>query len=460
MSETSPPRRIRTYEDAVAYLYGLVNYERTPMPYRKNELKLGRMHALVDALGLSDPAVPSVHVAGTKGKGSVCAMLAGVLCAAGYRTGRFTSPHLRRIEERLWVDHEVATAQQFVDLTRTVADAADRATSTAWGRPTYFEHLTAMAMAQFRCRRVQAAVFEVGLGGRLDSTNVITPRVCVISSISRDHVRQLGRSLHAIAREKAGIIKPGVPTVCGVRHPSPRRQIERVAHDCGSPLVRLGHEFHVRYRGTVCVPGAGLRCQLDYRFGDDPWQLWEVGLGGRHQADNAAVVLACARLLADRGLPVPEPHLRDGLCHVHWPGRLEVVRTDPVVLIDCAHNLASIKASTATVREVWPDPRRVVVFGCSEGKDLRPMLTHLTAWADHLILTRSENPRALSPTFLARHLPRAVRCEVVSIPSYREAIDTALAHGARGAGVLITGSVFVAGDAREHLAAPDRPAAV
>ena len=451
MGTTSDDRRILDRADAIRYLYSLINYERSPMPYRKNELKLDRMRALVDALGLSHPAFASLHVAGTKGKGSVCAMLSSVCCASGYSTGRFTSPHLCHIEERLWVDHGLPSADEFVRLTRAVARGACRVVRSDMGRPTYFEHLTAMAMVHFQRRRVRVGVFEVGLGGRLDSTNVITPLLSVISSISRDHVRQLGRTQREIAGEKAGIIKPGVPMVCGVRHASPRRPIEAVAARRGSPLLLVGRDFRSRYRGTCFVPGSGLRCRFDYRWQDGPWQPWEVGLGGRHQADNAAIVLTCARLLRDRGLPLSEQALRDGLLHPQWPARLEVVRTDPAVVVDCAHNLASIKFATQTVVDVWPTRPRVVVFGCCEDKDVRPMLRHLAGWADRLILTRSENPRALSPVYLVTRIRQPAPCALESIDSYRDALDRALRVAPPNAAVLVTGSVFLAGEAREHL---------
>ena len=442
---------IQHHADAVRYLYSLVNYERSPLPYRKNELKLDRMRALVEALGLSHPSFASVHVAGTKGKGSVCAMLSSVCCASGYSTGRFTSPHLRKVEERLWVDDSLPSADEFVSLTRAVARAACDVAGTELGRPTYFEHLTAMAMVHFQRRGVRVAIFEVGLGGRLDSTNVITPVVSVISSISKDHVRQLGRTQREIAREKAGIIKPGVPTVCGVRHASPRRQIESVSAEGGGPLLLVGRDFQNRYRATRFVPAAGLRCCFDYRCQRGRWESWEVGLGGRHQADNAALVLTVARLLQTHGLTLPEQSVREGLLTPRWPARLEVVRTDPVVVVDCAHNLASIKASTQTVAEVWPEHPRVVVFGCSEDKDVHAMLKHLADWADRLILTRSENPRALSGAYLMSRLRQPIPCAVDVIDPYRDALGRALRDAGPGAVVLVTGSVFLAGEAREHL---------
>ena len=450
MPRVPNPHAIRTYDQAVAYLYSLVNYERSPMPYRTNELKLDRMRALVDALDLSRPGFASVHVAGTKGKGSVCAMLASVLAQAGCRTGRFTSPHLRRIEERFWSDHGLADPDELAGLTRTVAGAARRVESATGDRPTYFEHLTAMAMVHFRRRRVRVAVFEVGLGGRLDSTNVITPVLSIISSISRDHVRQLGRTQREIAREKAGIVKPHIPTVCGVRHPSPRREIEAIAAERSSPLLRVGRDFAARYRSTRFVPGVGLRCALDYRYQNGPWEPWEVGLGGRHQADNAALVLTATRLLESQGIVLTPDAVRRGLLVPNWPARLEIVRTDPVVVVDCAHNLASIKASTDTCTEAWPDHTPVVVFGCSEDKDIGAMLRHLATWADRLILTRSDNPRAVSGAFLARRMPRRAECRTDVIEPCREALDAAVAGAGHRAIVLVTGSVFLAGDLREH----------
>jgi dihydrofolate synthase/folylpolyglutamate synthase len=414
------------HDAALAYLYGRINYERTPTAsYRPNEFKLDRMRELLALLGDPHDGLKIVHVAGTKGKGSTATMIAAVLSAAGYRTGLYTSPHLERLEERMMIDGVVCSSEELVELValiRPAADAMDAAGASAGSRrigPTFFEITTAMAMLYFARRGVDAVVLEVGLGGRLDSTNVCQPLVSVITSISFDHMKQLGNTLVAIAGEKAGIIKPGIPVVTGVTQDEPLQVIERVARQQGCRLYRMGVDFDYSYeqpaapdRGAAYEASSAVtRGIVHYRERDVEEvaalerRLESVSLGllGRHQAANAAVALATLGLLQKMGWQISEDAIRRGLADVRCPARIEVVQQRPTVVLDVAHNVASIEALVQVLDENFVASRRVLLFASSKDKDARGMLRRLLPHFDQVVFTRFlNNPRSADPDELAQ----------------------------------------------------------
>ena len=327
-------------EDAQRFLMGRVDYERSQsMPSAEEAFKLDRMRALLHRLGDPQNRLPIIHVAGTKGKGSTAAMMAAVLSAAGYRTGLFTSPHLDRAEERIVVQGRCCLPEEFavlVELVRPAVDALDRVAAQndpPEHGPTYFEIITAAALCHFVRRRVDVAILEVGLGGRLDSTNVCTPIVSVITSISFDHIKQLGATLAAIAEEKAGIIKPGVPVLSGVTADEPREVVRKIARQNGCRLLELGVDFDVDYHPPQHLERAPSPAHFDFRYlapAIEPPENDEdsrralptgdlrdiaMGLLGRHQAANAGLVVAAAEELRRRGWTIPEAALRPG-----WTG--------------------------------------------------------------------------------------------------------------------------------------------
>ncbi|HEY5312158.1 MAG TPA: Mur ligase family protein, partial [Pirellulales bacterium] len=322
------------YDAALAFLWQRIDYERAMhVSYGERAYKLDRMRELLARLGDPQSRLPIVHVAGTKGKGSTAAMTAAVLTAAGYRTGLYSSPHLHTIEERLAVDGQNcsrADFAQWLERLRPIVESMDAAAARLPGEcgPTYFELTTALALLYFADQRVDAAVLEVGMGGRLDSTNVCLPLVSVITSISFDHTKQLGSTLAAIAGEKAGIIKPGIPIVSGVVPDEPREVIETVSLAAGSLLVQLGRDFDFAYHPPIdCDRNEQPAC-FDYRYAAGPagrhWNDIELSLLGRHQAANAAVALAALEQLGERGFRIPESAVRAGLKRVRWPARVEV----------------------------------------------------------------------------------------------------------------------------------------
>src|SRR3954469_14892456 len=282
---------------ALDWLMGRINFERTAfVPYQERQLKLDRMRQLLTRLGQPDAGMKIVHVAGTKGKGSTCAMIGGILTAAGYRTGVFSSPHLERIEERFAVDGQPCSSDELVALVNRLVpvvramDEEAAAEGDPAGLPTYFEITTAMALVHFVEHQVDAAVLEVGLGGRLDSTNVCLPIVSVITSISFDHMRQLGNTLASIAGEKAGIVKPGVPVISGVTDMEPQAVIAQTARDHGCRLIQLGRDFTFEYRAKSRI------AELDFHYmvatQEHHLNSLTLAMPGRHQAANAAIALA------------------------------------------------------------------------------------------------------------------------------------------------------------------------
>jgi dihydrofolate synthase / folylpolyglutamate synthase len=480
-SNPEPPSA--QYQWAMKFLEQRVDFERfQTMPGGQRELKLDRMRALLERLGNPQDKLPIVHVAGTKGKGSTSAMIASVLHAAGYRTGVFTSPHLNRVEERIAIDGQPCTADEFANLVAAVRPAVetmDREIAASdpldYG-PTFFEILTAMALVHFINCKVQAVVLEVGLGGRLDSTNVCRPLVSVITSISYDHVQQLGGTLESIAREKAGIVKPGVPVVSGVTAEEPREAIRRIARDCGCRLVELDKDFRFEYRAAQhlekqpglgsldfwllpkeksplpanlrSVPGEGQvegRRQLEYH--DLP-----LALLGRHQAANAAVALATLDELNRQGRSISEQSIRQGLATVKWPARIEIIARQPVVILDSAHNTASIAALMEVLKESFSVSRRLLMFATTRDKNYQEMLKLLLAGFDEIIFTQyTTNPRALPPAelesaayeFTGRHYP------VFANPA--EAWKHLRQLATPKDLICITGSFFLAGEMRKVL---------
>lgn len=457
----SPSRR----EAAMRFLYERIDYERAVyMPYHRDSLKLARMRELLRRLGNPQDGLPIVHIAGTKGKGSTAAMIAAVLTAAGYRTGLFTSPHLERMEERLTIDGAPCPTDEFVELVERVAPVVRRMDGRGGQRPsadsgpTYFEITTAMGLLRFAQRGVQIAVMEVGLGGRLDSTNVCWPRVSVITSISLDHTKQLGKTEEAIAWEKAGIIKRGVPVVSGVTHPGARDVIRSACRRRRSRLVELGRDFSFEYRPPRGLEQAPAWGEVDFEYhgpgGPRTFRDIRLGLVGWHQGANAAVALATLSQLQAAGWEICESAVRSGLESLVWPARVEVIARRPAVIIDAAHNVASVEALLRTLQESFAVRKRILIFATTQEKDVPGMLRRLLPAFDHVVLTQYlDNPRAVP---LAELCATAEAVSGQRWPAFCRPVDAW--HAARALAsaddlICVTGSFFIAAQLRHEVQA-------
>jgi dihydrofolate synthase/folylpolyglutamate synthase len=441
------------YHDSLDYLYSRLNYERLGMPRVATELRLGRMRRLLLRLGDPQDAYRIVHVAGTKGKGSTSAMIAAALTAGGVSTGLFCSPHLHALEERFNIDGRCAAREEIVALTEAVRPVvAELDVSDPHPRQrglTFFEITTAMGLLHFARRGAGVVVLEVGLGGRLDSTNVVRPEVAAITSISYDHTRLLGNTLGAIAGEKAGILKRGRPAVSGVRPTEARAAIERVARLRHVPLHELDVDFQYEYLPPpppVLRPEAGRVAVSTWR-GD--WGEFALPLFGAHQAENAAVALACLDVLAERGLAVDRPAVARGFAALRWPARVEILGSNPWLVVDGAHNVASAEALAETLRTCFPPGRRTLVFGTTRDKDLRGQLRALLPEFATRIATRYvENPRAVPPDEVAAaiHDIDGGTAQLTADPA--EALAAALRATPPDGLICITGSLFLAAETR------------
>jgi dihydrofolate synthase / folylpolyglutamate synthase len=449
----SDAQRMR-YEQALAFWFGRVNYEqRSPQPC---DLKLDRMRALLERLGNPHDHFRIVHVAGSKGKGSTSAMLAAILRQAGYRTGLFTSPHLVHVEERIEVDDTPISSEELAGLLEEVGRVvrAMDAQSAAAEAVTFFEIATALGFLYFARRRVEIAVVEVGLGGRFDSTNVCRPLVSIITSISYDHTQLLGNTLARIAMEKAGIVKPGRPTISGARGPEATAVIASICRQRCSPLRQLDVDFHYAHEPGLVSPDEWrpecVRVSTALRH----WPALDIGLLGEHQAANAAVAVAAIEELRQQGLSIPDSAVARALSELRWPARLEVMSRRPLVILDCAHNLASAQALVDTLHTSFPHwskaRQRFLIFAGNRDKDLAGMLQLLAPHFTQIFLTRfTNNPRCLPPEEVARLVPPSLACTLCT------SSDVAWENARRAAGpddlIGITGSVFLAGELRPLL---------
>ena len=464
------PRESPTHP-ALGFLYGRIDYERTP-PASAREFKLHVMRTLLERLGNPQADQRIVHVAGTKGKGSTASMLASVLRQAGLRTALYTSPHLEAIEERLAVDGQPCTREEFVELVELVrgpVEELDREAAQAGlagGGPTFFDIVTAVALLHFQRRGCDATVLEVGLGGRLDSTNICRPAVSVITTISLDHTQQLGSTLALIAGEKAGIIKPGVPVVSGVIPNEPRQVIHETARRIGAPLTAILDDFgydesiseaverSAEPSATNAVPPTRLNYWEKTTSGIVRWPNVAVGLRGSHQALNAAIALATLERLRAAGWNLPESAVRRGLETVTCPARVEIVGHRPTVILDAAHNVASIEALLEVLRRDFAKQPRLCVFAVNRDKDVPGILERLLPAFPQVIVTQFHNsPRGVPVdelASLARQLAPPTT-QILVAPDTRQAWLTAQQLATPDHLICCTGSFFLAAEMRPLL---------
>jgi dihydrofolate synthase/folylpolyglutamate synthase len=420
-----------SHRETLAYLYGL---ERFGMVFGlENILRLLQI--------LDDPHqdLRVIHVGGTNGKGSVSAMMASVLQAEGYRVGLYTSPHLVSFTERIRINGvEIAWEEvvRLTDLMRSKIEAA--------GIPhrfTFFDFTTALAMYYFIHQAVDLCILEVGLGGRLDSTNVVRPLLTVITNVDKDHFQILGDQVEDIAREKAGIVKHGIPVVSGATRPSVIQVLEDVCRDKEAPLRLAGRDF----RGAKGPTGT-------LEFHGRRWHLADitVGIAGRFQIENAVIALGALEVLEEQGLGVSRTSIAQGLSAVRWPGRFELIQQSPQVVLDGAHNAAAARSLRQALQEEFDCRQLYMVMGIMADKEVSAVVAELAPLATGFIATRPHNARAMPPQRVAE-IARRYCGEVKVIEDVVEGVDYLRAVVHEDDLIVVTGSLFTVGEAREHL---------
>jgi len=428
------------YAAALDFLLSRTDYERWPGYNYASRFDLRRTEDLLQRLGNPHLSAKTVHIAGSKGKGSTSAMIAAGLQAAGYKTGLYTSPHLVTLRERIQVDGKPILKrdlESLVAMMRPHVEAVDR--EGTYGELSTFELLTAAAFMYFEQKKVDFQVLETGLGGRLDATNVVTPEVCIITSISLDHTEVLGDTLAKIAAEKAGIIKPGRPVVSSAQAEEAAEVIRETCQRKGARLVSVGSDIVWRKLDSN-LSGQSLEVQGlkgSYRV--------TIPLLGAHQLQNAAAAVAALEVLG-----LPRKSIEAGLVKTNWPGRLQILRRRPLLVVDGAHNRDSASKLKEALKEYFHFDRLILIIGTSADKDVSGIIEELAPVADSVIVTRSRHPRATKPEVLVGEFARVgVKAEVA------EDVTTAVARALKRAGrkdlICATGSLFLVGEMIEYV---------
>jgi len=435
------------FQQALDYIYSFIDYETTPRrPREPARYDLRRVDEVLARLGDPHRKVKSVHIAGSKGKGSTAAMISSALTTAGYKTGLYTSPHLLLFNERIRIDNRLISDDEVTDLVERIKPEVEAVNREAkYGRLTTFEVITALGFLYFAEQKCDFSVVEVGLGGRLDATNVIVPEVSVITSISLEHTDVLGNTLAEIATEKAGIIKPDVTVVSSPQSDEAARVFERVSADAGARLIRVGSD--VIWQGLSFDDNCqSLRVKGLLRTYD-----LTIPLLGEYQLENASTAVAALEVLNMKGYSVPARSIIDGFAHVDWPGRMQVLHRRPFVVADGAHNPYSAAKLREALKKHFPFDRGTLVIGTSSDKDIAGIVTELAPMFTRVIVTHSIHPRALATKTLADEFRR----QGVNVEETDD-ISVALPLALSGAGerdlICVTGSLFVVAGAIDQAA--------
>jgi len=428
------------YAGAIDFLLERTDYERWPGYTYASRFGLRRMEELLHRLGDPHLGIRTVHIAGSKGKGSTAAMVAAGLQSAGYSTGLYTSPHLVTLRERIAVDGAPVLKRELAEAVATLRPhALEMDRERTCGELSTFELLTASAFLHFKRKGVDFQVLETGLGGRLDATNVVTPELCVITPISLDHQEVLGDTVALIAAEKAGIIKPGVPVVSAPQAGEAATVIRDACAKKGAPLVEVESDFSWRKTGSD-LSGQSLELRSKagtYRF--------TLPLLGAHQMQNAAAAVAALELLG-----VPGENIEAGLANTRWPGRLQVLRRRPLLVVDGAHTVESAKKLKEALQQYFHFDRLILIIGASADKDVSGIAAELAPIASRILATRSRHPRATSPDkvgdVFARQGSSVEATETIAL-----ALEKALGEAKKGDLICATGSLFLVGEVIESI---------
>ncbi len=444
-----------TYQKTLDFLYSFVDYSlQKNFRNAPEKFNLARMQAFMEALGNPHRSYPVIHVAGTKGKGSVTALCASALHAAGYRVGFYISPHLTDYNERIQVNRKPIPHADMISLVEEIKPVI-----ASIPELTTFEITTGLAFLYFARKKVEAAVIEVGLGGRLDATNVVSPLVSVITSLSYDHMHLLGNTLAEIAGEKAGIIKPGAPVVLSPQREEASQVVVRIAAERGSILVQLGEDYrytplsHSLDGQTLLVWCKSEQEKMNAYLENGKTPDWEptrleIPLLGFHQVENAATAYAALKTADERGLSISEKQIKSGFRQVEWPGRFEILRREPPIVIDSAHNRDSALKLRMALMDYFPGLPVVLVIGASEDKDIFGMFAELAPNVRQVIATQAVHPRATDPQLLVEFAHQFGR-PAIATPTVADALEEALIQAGDSDLILVAGSIFLAAAARE-----------
>jgi dihydrofolate synthase/folylpolyglutamate synthase len=446
-------KAFRTYEQALDYLFTRTDYEKQQkLRYNVTTFDLERMNTLLRNLGNPHRKTKFVHIAGTKGKGSTATMLARMLEATGYKVGLYTSPHVSTLHERIAVNSDMISRKEFLGLMNRIQPILEKMAKKN-NNPTFFEIMTALAFLYFADKKVDIAVIETGLGGRLDSTNVITPEVVGITSISIDHQNLLGPTIEHIAREKAGIIKKGIPVVTVPQDPLAMKALKKQAFAVKAPLAITGRDIDFSYRFESSREH-GPHTRICLTTPTSKFEHLRVPLPGEHQAINCGLALAMLDALKNQGFEINDEKAVQGLDNVQMSGRMEMVCHDPRILVDAAHNAASIRALIRAIGQHVPYDSMIIIFGCNGDKDIRGMLTELQYGADKVIFTRSNSPKAVWPHELAEMYSEICGKMCQSTLSLAEALRVAQSAISREDLICITGSFYLVGQVKQIFQPP------
>ncbi len=439
-------KAFKSYQQALDYLFTRTDYEKQErLRYNITTFNLDRMQKLLSLLGNPHNKIHTVHIGGTKGKGSTATMLARMLEANGYKVGLYTSPHIVHLHERITINSTMISDSEMCGLLNRIYAPVEKMSKT--DQPTFFEIMTALAFMFFLDKEVDIAVIETGLGGRLDSTNVIKPKVVGITSLSIDHQNLLGNTIDSIAKEKAGIFKRGVPTVTVQQEPSAMRVLKSQATAVKAPLSVTGSDIDFSQRFETSREH-GPHTRICLTTPTSKFEHLRVPLHGRHQAINCGLALAMLDKLKSAGYKIDNDKAAEGLYKVSLAGRMEMIWDDPRIMIDAAHNAASIQALIHAVGQNIPYDSMVVIFGCNSDKDVRGMLLKLQYGADKVVFTRSNSPKAVSPEDLAEMYTEICGKMCQTAASLGQALQIAKSAVSKEDLICITGSFYLIGQAK------------
>lgn len=442
-----PPIEER-YQETLDWIYSWVDFSmKRHVDDKHRFFKLDRMNQLMELLNFPHHKFPSVHVAGTKGKGSTASLIASTLQASGYKVGLYTSPHLEDFRERIIINGEMISEHSVIELADQMRPLTEKVPET-----TTFELTTAMAFLYFAQKEVDIAVLEVGLGGRLDATNVVDPIVSVITSISYDHMSVLGNTLTEIATEKGGIIKPGRPVVIAPQKSEAHDTLVSIANERNAPVIDTKHDYcfeplHHNLRTQTFQIQSRHEFVENRKISTNTALKLTTPLLGTHQIENAATAVAALDQLRLSGFHITRRAIKQGFEQVHWPARFEILREKPPVVIDSAHNGDSMQRLVETVNEYFPQWPFILVFGASADKSMGDMLSAILPRCELVITTQSRHPRAATPEELKAKVDD-YSIPVIAVNPVEEALSQALSHAGETKGILVTGSIFIAAAAR------------